>query len=64
MNKWRKTTSKFHDSLSQLIRHYSGETLRTSQIKRIIEDATSIKPLIFENIATNNLHSIFKFYFS
>lgn len=39
MNNWRKTASRFHANLYQLMRRYSGETLKTSQIKKIIEDS-------------------------
>ncbi len=37
MSGWRDTTTRFHGDLKQTMTRHSGETLRTSQIKKIIE---------------------------
>lgn len=42
LNTWQETSTKFHDGLKQAVTRHSGETLRTSQIKKIVESNPSL----------------------
>jgi hypothetical protein len=42
MNTWRETMTKYHNNLKHAVMHHSGEVLKTSQIKKIIEGDPSL----------------------
>ena len=42
MNGWRETSTKHHNDLKRAVMRHSGEILKTSQIKKIIEGDPSL----------------------
>jgi|GEM_PF-320733 len=42
MNTWRETITKYHNNLKNAVMRHSGEVLKTSQIKKIIEGDPSL----------------------
>ena len=42
MNTWRETMTKYHNNLKNAVMRHSGEVLKTSQIKKIIEGDPSL----------------------